>query len=182
MALHVRIPLLVVIVLALAAVLVACDPADVSVQERIGNIDAQPQSEDPTPVPAPTTCITTQGDDDQPKEHCWTPPKPRPTKYPGLPKDLDYAAQDARESGTGSATERVNVTARVKDGVSDESYDEAIKWLDDRKISYRYADRISIRVFIRIDQLPGLVALDAITSVYVPEPAITPREPPNPNP
>ena len=48
MALHVRIPLLVVIVLALAAVLAACGPADVPVQERIGNI---PVAEPPQPAP-----------------------------------------------------------------------------------------------------------------------------------
>ncbi len=42
-----------VLALLLVAVL-ACGPADMSVQERIGNVDAQPQDEESTPMPAQT--------------------------------------------------------------------------------------------------------------------------------
>ena len=158
---------LVALVLVLAAVL-ACGPADLSVQERIGNVDAQPQDEEPTPVPAPTTCISDLDDKGESYETCWTPPTPRPTKYPELPEDLDYRVQDATSGASGAAAaERINVAAGISENATDEARAQAIQWFKDEGVLYKdygYA----FRVVIRIDQLPDLVALEAITSVFLP--------------
>lgn len=166
---------LVALVLVLAAVL-ACGPADLSVQERIGNVDAQSQDEESTPVPAPTTCISLLDDKGESYETCWTPPTPRPTKYPELPEDLDYQVQDATSGASGeSGAERVDVFAWVARDATDEARAQAVQWFKDEEVPYDDRDN-AFRVVLRIDQLPDLVALQAITHVSVPEPAFTPRE------
>ncbi len=166
---------LVALVLVLVVVL-ACGPADLSVQERIGNVDAQPQDEEPTPMPAPTTCISGLDDKGESYETCWTPPTPRPTKYPELPEDLDYRVQDATSGASGAAAaERIEVLAWIAEEATDEARSQAIQWLDDEGILYDDHDN-AFQVVLRIDQLPGLVALEAITYVSVPTPAVTPRE------
>ena len=74
MALHERIPLLIVIVLALAAVLAACGPADAPVQERIGNI---PVAEPPQPAPQEGNSDSGSAESENEEEET---PTPLPTK------------------------------------------------------------------------------------------------------
>ena len=185
--------LLNVALLFMALGLLACGPADESVQREIGNLqimappqqnegDSKPSPESTDePSPLPTLCFHLPNElgTPAPEATCYTPPTEIPEKYSKISGGLDGAAQEAEKLAK-SNQRRSDVNLRYEDGVmiivypnkDEEGAVDTIKaWLDDRDIVYTLATgNTSFLVGILYTQIGPFSELTAVGSIREPDP------------
>ena len=174
------------------AILLACGPADESVQREIGNIPPAQETEPegtpessgtPEPTPMPTVCADLDGE-----TVCFTPPTPVSVKYDKLPGHLDGRAQEAEELAESNRTRGANgpgdedgLMVLLYPNTDEEGSVETIKaWLDQRDIIYDSTpDGSLFELGILYTQLGPLSELTAVKEIVEMVPELLPCSPPD---
>ena len=150
--------------------LLACSPADKSVQPSLGNLPEaiQEEEEKPTVVPTPTLeCVYFPADQGTPT--CFVSPTPRPRTYGNIKGEARWAAQEAQEEGaTRAATDKMLSVKVIQDELVEGSHETIKNWLDERGVSYNERE-FTFGVFISAIQLGPLSELEAVLSIWTPE-------------
>ena len=177
-----------IIAMVLIAI-IACGPADESVQQQLGNLSSAATQDDtdtePTtePSPPPTRCAVVPVENNQTEEICYTPPTEVPMKYSKLDGNLSGPAQEAEKLAK-SGKKRSDLNPQHADATMVKIYSnpdvkgaaDTIKaWLKKEAITYTsHPEELFFSAGVPYTLMGPLSELPAVTEIGQEAPSYTP--------